>query len=106
MTRICLRGPCRGDFPLDHAVQSTDVRGLAVCLAQCRAAVLKRSGGEIGRRARLRIWFRKECGFESHPEHSPSPSVGESDQFSVGGRVKIFFETIETFFRARKANFS
>ncbi len=30
------------------------------------------SGGEIGRRARLRIWFRKECGFESHPEHFPS----------------------------------
>lgn len=28
-----------------------------------------RSGGEIGRRARLRIWFRKECGFKSLPEH-------------------------------------
>ena len=27
------------------------------------------SGGEIGRRARLRIWFRKECGFKSLPEH-------------------------------------
>ena len=87
-------------------VQSTDVRGLAVCLAQCRAAVLKRSGGEIGRRARLRIWFRKECGFESHPEQFPSHSVGESDEFFVGGLVKILFETNETFFRASKAIFS
>ena len=27
------------------------------------------SNGEIGRRARLRIWFRKECGFKSLFEH-------------------------------------
>ncbi len=27
------------------------------------------SGGEIGIRARLKIVFRKECGFKSHPEH-------------------------------------
>ena len=83
-------------------VQSTDVRGLAVCLAQCRAAVLKRSGGEIGRRARLRIWFRKECGFESHPEHSPTPSLEEADKSSVRGWVKILFVTDETFFRLQR----
>jgi hypothetical protein len=106
MTRICLRGRCRGDFPLDHTLGSTDDRDLAVRLAECRAAVLKRSGGEIGRRARLRIWFRKECGFESHPEQFPSPSVGESDEFFVRGLVKILFETSETFFRASKAIFS
>lgn len=26
-------------------------------------------GGGIGRHARLRIWCRKVCGFESHPGH-------------------------------------
>jgi hypothetical protein len=77
---------CRGDFQLDHAARCTDSSNLA-----------HRSGGEIGRRARLRIWFRKECGFESHPEHSPSPTFGEPDEFSVGGWVKILFETNETF---------
>ena len=29
-----------------------------------------RSNGEIGRRARLRIWYRKVCGFKSLFEHS------------------------------------
>lgn len=42
------------------------------------------SGGEIGRRARLRIWFRKECGFESHPEHFPS--------FLISTAAEIAFE--------------
>ena len=27
------------------------------------------SGGEIGRRARLRIWFRKECRFDPCPRY-------------------------------------
>src|SRR3712207_6867624 len=31
--------------------------------------IWRRSGGETGRRARLRIWCRKACGFESRPEH-------------------------------------
>lgn len=27
----------------------------------------KTVGGGIGRHARLKIWFREECGFKSHP---------------------------------------
>ena len=61
---------------------------------------LASSGGEIGRRARLRIWFRKECGFESHPEHYPPSTLREFDGLSLLGQVKKLFETNETFFFA------
>jgi hypothetical protein len=44
-------------------------------------ATLIRPDGEIGRRARLRIWYRKVCGFESLSGHLlPVPQMTRTDQ--------------------------
>ncbi len=39
-----------------------------------------RWGGEIGRRARLRIWFRKEYGFKSLPQHHLPAGLSSRDR--------------------------
>ncbi len=51
--------------------------------------------GVIGSRARLRIWFREECGFESlHPHHIDSTSYFISTLLSYNyhQEYKDFFE--------------
>ena len=63
-----------------------------------------RGYGEIGRHARLRIWCRKACRFESYYPHKKSPSLS-LDFFMVMSEemISIFIENI---FQLDKKSFS
>ena len=48
-----------------------------------------RSGG-IGRRARLKIVFRKECGFDSHHRHNEKMRREERFELPRGERSELY----------------
>ena len=77
--RSCLRGSGTGHWQAFRAAGRRSRHCLRCAggpMAESDAFCAHRPGGEIGRRAGLKIPFRKECRFDSDPRHQPARRRG------------------------------
>ena len=87
-----LGGKKRGHGSVAECVLAKDKTRVRFSLAAMQGKIFyKRASGETGIRARLKIVFRKECGFDAHLGHKLNTEKARNDSSCHSGLLYVNF---------------